>query len=87
MRLASSKCLPTVLFTHFVNANQQPDFSIRVTATVNNQNVHKASKLIIAEIHPNDTKVPGKRPIMVINIFGIKNNQSFMSLLDSQQLK
>ena len=46
------KCtLPTVFFTHFVSANQQAGFSLSVTSTVNNQNVHKTSKSIeIAEI-------------------------------------
>ena len=53
-------------FAYFASANQQPSFSICGTSAVNTQSVHNTSKSIIAEIHPNDTILLGKRPSMAI---------------------
>ena len=57
--------LPTVFFKHFVNSSQLPGFFISGILEVNNQGIHKISNSIIAEIHLNNTKIPGKRPSMV----------------------
>ena len=59
-------------FSHIsVSANQLPGFFIRGILTVNAQSVQKTSKLTIVEIHPSNTKVPGKRPSMAVLTFEI----------------
>ena len=54
-----------MLFKHFVNSSQQPGFFISGTLEVNNQGIDKTSNSIIAEIHPKNTKIPGKSPSTV----------------------
>ena len=56
----------TIFLTHFVGANQESGFSINGTLDVNTQSVHEKIKLIIAEIHPNNTILPGTKPSMAI---------------------
>ena len=56
----------TVFFTHFVETNEEPGFSINRTLTVNTHSVHEIIKAKIAEIHQNNTILPGKRPSMAI---------------------
>ena len=40
--------------------------SVSETSTVNTHILHKTSKSIIAEAHPNSTMLPGKRTSMII---------------------
>ena len=59
--LSNDATLPTVFFIYFVGADQQPGFIISGTSTANSQNVHKISKLIMTEIHPNNIVLPGRK--------------------------
>ena len=58
--------LPTVFFKHFVSSSQQPGFFISGTSEVSTQGIYKTSNSNIAEIHPNNTILPGKSPCMII---------------------
>lgn len=56
----------TVFFTYFVTENQVPGFSINGILIVNTQSIHKTTKSIIAEIHPNIVLLSRKRLHMPI---------------------
>ena len=55
-----------MFFKHFVTSGQQPGFFISGTSEVSTQGIYKTSNSNIAEIHPNNTILPGKSPCMII---------------------